>query len=578
MRWMNRIWRWGPLSIAVVALGGGLIAGKQWAETRALSTVLGAGAEASAMKVHWSKLTGCVENVAIPLAHSNDRDCNSARLTADRLWFTYDLPSLLRKRLLLPRVIIEDALIETRPWASSRPPSDNSAFGSGGDASNAAVTWLADLRKRIESLEQDQFISGTQVAVDTAMLAEQWQADFAGVRDRAHKVLHEARDIQQQLAALNNVLRHEKQVISSRDRLEVLRATLMGMKIDLSRNDRTLRDQQSRVREALLIEKTALHEQGLAFRAPEAHDVALCAVEQWMLACLHEPTRTSRLLADIINKPYLQTRALRGANIRYSDQQAAEFEVLSAKISGDIMLGERSTPFTASGNFRLMPVATATQSSASQEESHWQMLVGSPTVTLSLDGHRSQTRSGMVEMSFRSNAPGQLQAKCELGNDVMQGSGQLQLRQWLSETSERDDIASRSKPDPLMEELLHESLSRPELKKVPEVIQFQFSGSADKPRLELSDNATRWLSDELTRLASERVAQRYDAASERLETRIHRDLEDLTRQIAHSRNETVAQINLLLDELRTVQANVLNNLQQRGGAHFARRVSDGLVN
>ena len=576
MRWTKNIWRWSSLGLAVTAIGGGLMFGKHYAEKHALTAVMGPGAHASAIKLHWPHRAGCAENVVIPLAGPDDPGFSTVELSAGRLWFSYDLPALLRKHLVLPRVVIEDALIQARTIPEVQSASRGSASATS-DEVRAAAKWLTELRGRMALLEQEKFVSGTQVAVDTAMLSEQWRTEFSSMHDRAQRILSEARDIQQQLAALDNVLRHEGRVIASRDRLEVLKAALTGMKSELSRSDRTLRDQQSRIREALLVEKNSMLRQGVAYRSPAAGDVAEDAVKLWLANCLAEPAQVSRLLADMIHKPYAARPSHRGADIRYPTRPTPDLSVVSAKLSGNILLDDNTMPFSATCSFRRMPVDQGRESTDADDavdDARWQVSVGSSLACMSLEGFSLDARAGRSKIEMHSTAPGQIQAECEMSPSTMRGTGELQLRQWLSQASGVDELKTVLAQQPLLLELIAQSLVSPE--NVPEVVQFGFSGSINDPELEIDDDASRWLADELTRLASERVAQHYDAAAQKLDATIHRDLDAMTRSVAIGRDQALQYLNQLIDELRVVQISILDNLQQRSGAHFARQPENGV--
>ena len=575
MRWRVRVRRWGALGFTVTALASGLWFAKHWAESRVLATVLGPQAQASAIKVHWLHTAACAENVSIPFAPLHNSKDSAFELNAERLWFTYDFPALLRKRLVIPRVIIEDALIEPSSLEHNRGmPLVSAGSSERSSVSTSSSAWLAKLRGQIESLEQTGFVNGTQVAVDADMLTEQWRAEFADARDRAQRILREARDIQQQIAELDNVLRHEGQVLISRDRLEALRLTLVAMKGDLTKSDRKLRDQQSRLREALLIEKTALCDRGADFRASDGSEPARAVVEHWLATCFRQPAQLNRILVEMLNTPNQAEVIRRGADIRFTEQPKADLSVLSTKMSGMIELGKDRLPFEAIGGFS---TNASTSARASQlEEAHWQMSVGGLADCVCVDAHTLDARAGGVHVSVHSTAPGQISAECNLDHQVMRGSGQFQLRQWITQTSCSQDIcghiARQTEGHQMMTELIDQAIS--DLDAVPEVIHFRISGSVAAPHIEPDERATTWLSNELTRLASERVGHCYAAAAEKLDQRINRDVEVLNHYVATARSEAVQYISRMLDELRIVQANVLNDVQQRADVNFARRIQN----
>ncbi len=94
-------------------MAGGAYAGKRYAEQHMLATVLGSGVHADSVQWHWRQAAGCAEHVEIPLPHATDAHDQPLQLYAPKLWFVYDQAALLRKRFILPRVVMEDVVIST---------------------------------------------------------------------------------------------------------------------------------------------------------------------------------------------------------------------------------------------------------------------------------------------------------------------------------------------------------------------------------------------------------------------------------------------------------------------------------
>lgn len=577
MKWMRTLWRWSSLGLSVAALGGIALAGKHWAELHALEAVMGQGAHSAPLTIHWGYSAGCAENVSIPLAAPGDSPTGS-RLSARRMWFTYELPALLRKRVVLPRVVFEEAHIVAESLPSALRSVSAADQASGHDP---RLDWIEELHRRTATLESDQFVSGTQVAVDTAMLSEQWQANFVDVHSRAQRIVTEAKDIQQELVAMDNPLRQEAKVIASRERLEVLKAELAGLKSSLLKTDKTLREQHSRIREALLTEKRALHETGSSYRSEPASELAETTIHRWLAACLNEPVQYSVLLGELICSPFRHAEGARGSDIRHLGPQTAQFAAGSAKIAGDISFGGSGAPslhrapFTASGSFQVLPCAKVRADGTRIEPAHWQMAVGRAMNCISLEGKSRNAREGVAEIQLESSAPGQIEAACRVSRRDVAGTAQVQLREWLAahvETTATDQTAS---DDPLVRELLEAALGQ--LEPAPEEINFRFALQAGATRLTLEDKDTRWLAEQLAEAASAHVAKKYEAAIEKLDAHILAELDAMNRAVAISYNEETQHLQQLLQELKLLQADVMNNLAQRAGSEFARKLGGETV-
>lgn len=577
MKWMRTLWRWSSLGISVAAVGGLAVAGKHWAEQHALEAVLGHGARTDALTVHWSYSAGCAENVCIPLSAAGDAQTKS-QLSARRLWFTYDLPALMRKRVVLPRVIIEDAHIVA---AAMQPSTQSGSPASEASAEAQPLAWLEKLHSQLAALEEDKFISGTQVAIDTAMLSEQWQANFADVHQRAQRILTEAKDIQQELTAIDNPLRHEARVIASRGRLEELRTELAGLKNSLLKTDKILREQQSRIREALLTEKRALQEAGSAFQSPPASDFAAFTVNGWLAACMTEPAQYSILLGNLMCAPFRPSESLRGTNIRHADPMTADFAARSAKIAGDISLAGLSpmpthrAPFTASGSFEVLSPAGTAGDANSGASARWQMVVGRSLNCISLEGEARNPRDGVAAIELESNAPGQLEANCEVAKSDVVGTAQVRLRQWLADRSHATAINPMLVDDPLASELLEAALA--DLNQAPQEVQFRFASQGGVARAILGKEDAHWLANALARVAAAHVAEKYEAAVEKLDAHVVSELEAMNRSVAVSYNAESQNLQQLLQELKVLQADVMNNLAQRAGSEFARKSAGDVV-
>lgn len=575
MKWLGTFWRWSSLGISVAALAAVGVAGKQWAERHALEAVLGSGARTDALTMHWSYSAGCAENVRFPLSAAEEEQ-GSSQLTARRMWFTFDLPALLRKRLILPRVIIEDAHLVA---ASSQAGSHADAVPTDAKLDAAPLAWLHDLHSQTASIDQERFVSGTQVAIDTAMLAQQWQANFGDVHSRAGRIMAEAKDIQQELAEMDNPLRHEARVVASRGRLEELKAELAGLKNSLLKTDKVLREQQSRIREGLLIEKRALQDAGEKFQAPPAAALAELTIHNWLAACIDEPTQYSVLLSQLICSPFRHSQSVRGSDIRHVDPLTAQFAARSAKIAGDISLvGPDSlpihrAPFTASGSFQV--VAGAEGSPSGGPNARWQMSVGRSLNCICLEGKARNAAAGIAEISLESTAAGQIEAKCEVADSDVEGKAEVRLREWLGKRSHIAALNRALSDDRFVRELLDSALT--DIDQVPEAIDFRFTRHSGAAQVEFEPHTADWLADELAKAASAHVAKKYDAAIDKLEAHVLSELEAINRAVAVSYNAETQHLQQLLQELKVLQAEVMNHLAQRAGSEFARKSAGDVV-
>lgn len=577
MKWIETFWRWSSLGISVAALAAVGVAGKQWAEQHALEAVLGSGARTDALTMHWAYSAGCAENVRFPLSADKELQ-GSSQLTARRMWFSFDLPALLRKRLILPRVIIEDAhLIAARSQAGSHAD----AVPTDAKLDAAPLAWLHDLHSQTASIDQERFVSGTQVAIDTAMLAQQWQANFGDVHSRAGRIIAEAKDIQQELAEMDNPLRHEARVVASRGRLEELKAELAGLKNSLLKTDKVLREQQSRIREGLLIEKRALQDAAEKFQAPPAAALAELTIHNWLAACIDEPTQYSIVLSQLMCSPFRHSQSVRGSDVRHVDSLTAQFAARSAKIAGDIsLLGPESlpihhAPFTASGSFQMVASSGAEGSEDGGTKARWQMSVGRSLNCICLEGEARKAAAGVAEISLESTAAGQIEAECEVADSDVEGKAEVRLREWLGERSHVAALNRTLSDDRLVRELLDSALT--DLDQVPEAIDFRFTRRSGAAQVEFDQHTADWLADELAKAASAHVAKKYDAAIEKLEAHVLSELEAINRAVAVSYNAETQHLQQLLQELKVLQADVMNHLAQRAGSEFARKSAGDVV-
>lgn len=578
MRWLRGVRGWGSLAAAVTAMVACSIAGKQYVERHLLSAVLGNGSEARQFQFHWLRAAGCAEDVDIPLTQASVSNAMPLQLHAEQLWFVYDQSALLRKRLVLPRVVIDDAVISaSSSGALPRPPIDYE-----GDDSSVTVPskpwcaqpWCDELLSLVSNLSSEKFVRGRQVSIDTDMLAERMQAHFANVHGQAERLLSEARDIQQQLAALDNLLRHERQVIASRERLEHLKGSLVTLKSHLARVDRMLNEEQARVRSAMLTEKQALQVSGQQFKLPSASKLAHSTLQAMLMHCLREPAQYSLVLTNLMNKPFAAQQPSRGSNLRHIDSSLSVFEVSSARLTGTLDMGGNVLPFTAAGSFRILPGPRAIATNQTSEGARWQMSIGEGTKKIALEAHSRHATQGSAYVVVRASAPGRIQAKCDVVASSINGSGTAEFRPWLSQ-GEHDQSVNALTSSDTIRELIVQALSAAE--RAPEVVEFKFDELATEPNVKVDDEAVDWLAQALDDSSSHTVAQHYENAASKLELHVQQRLETISRNVALSRNEAEQHLNQQLDELRKLQVNVINNLQQRTGTDFARQPSSEIL-
>ncbi|MCC6507511.1 MAG: hypothetical protein IT423_00280 [Pirellulaceae bacterium] len=639
MKWLRGVGGWCALGVAVTAIGGGAVLCKQYAEQHLLASVLGPGTRAESFRLHWSQAAGCAEEVEIPLTYATDVNQQPLQLFASKLWFAYDQSALLRKRFVLPRVIIEDATISAdynqfdqenivdvdfaldvsegeagaplweavdsapqsptglglanAPESGNNKPAQESLPGKG--TASPAQKWFDDLQQLCSSLLSERYASGRQVAVDADMVSERMQGHFQSLREHPQRTVNEARDIQQQISAMDNVLRHEVHVIASRERLEELRLKLISMKSDLSRVDRLLSEEQSRVRSALLVEKEALQLQSTTYAAPPADQVAKFVIERGLGQQLSDPARYVVLLSDLILKPFECLQSQRGQPIRHVQPDAPQFAAESTKISGQVEIEGRAWPFTASGSFQILPESMINDSAEMTQEasidgistdvlpnhvsanrlstSQWRMSIDRGTAKLDLDGQSIDHESGRARVSLKSHASEELAIECEVQAQHVSATGHLDLRQWLAQSKVVEHMTRALVPDASGKEpwieLIDQALKTTD--DTPEQLMFEVSQLTDQPTWTVGQEVVQWLDRRLTSQASQHVAKHYVQASEQLEVVVQRKLGDQTRMVALLRNDAEQHLGQHLEELRKLQAAVNTHIQQRVGTHFARQ-------
>ncbi len=632
MRWARSLGSWCSLGVTIAAVVAGASYGKRYVERQLIASTLGGDATRSKLQVHWSRSAGCIEDIHVPLPYSYDLHNGALSLHADKLWFVFDQSELLRKRLVLPKVVIEDAVIAT-DFASDastenlevefelepsfdlgESTSPTSEAQPTAHAASAKDEWIRNVEAFWAELSSEKFVTGRQVSVDAGMLSEHMRAHFENLHQQAIRILNEARDIQQYLASLDNILRHEQQVIASRERLEQLRAGLVGLKTEVTRADRALADEQARIRSALLVEKEELKRRSETHEETSARSIASAAIEHALKSSLEKPIQYATLLSSMMSRPLANSHHGRGQDLRGHLSSMPELAIGSVKISGAIESSGRPIPFTASGDVKVMPVdpdgIDLASYQAMGDKAQWQMSIGDSDrlVELKATGNnlsREHRKGFQSTFDIRSQDCGQLQmqgAMSWLNNDGreetlqpispsshveptsaassnalhMQAHGSLNFREWVSDQNVRRVMMQNPSLDDVAKDCLAQALAREDAE-TPETLRFLGESLSSEPELELSSEAVDWLGNKVTELATARSRQLYLNAADRLATHIDQKMLELQRDVVMMRNSADTFLNQQMDELRRLQSAINLNLQQRAGTHFARQPSNEVI-
>ena len=626
---------WCGLGLAVVAVAGGAYAAKRYAEQHMLAAVLGSGVHADAVQWHWRQSTGCAENVEIPLTYAKDGRDQSLQLYAPKLWFVVDQAAMLRKRFILPRMVIEDAIISSNCESMIAGEVVDIDFGTGvelpgveipsvempgaempnggrsgvtevdvaqidvgragvnsGDAPIATQTrtsgrplpWLDQLQGNCEGVLSDKAVNGRQVSIDADMLSERMQAYFAESRAQAQRLLSEARDNQQQLVNMDNVLR-QPQLMDVGRRLEQINDQLIKLKIDIGHTGKVLDEEQSRVKSALLVERKQLNQLADEYRAATGREVAVEILTQLLRDQLNQPRRAVVLMADIMRRPMERQGTTRGQQMRLADSSQPELAANSVSISGKMEIEGRAWPFTSQGKFAVMPAdavrpadsASAQDSSSSgasapRGSSQWQMSIQTERQNWQLAGElagRDEVCTILLtdkDMTLRVN--------CQVDKTHVSGVGQMALRDFMSDAERVSKLiksmAADYRAEPMLARLMNEAMSIDE--HTPERVEFTAAELGQSSDCVVSGDAIDWLGGRLSQAATGCMANCYRQAAVQLESVIARKLVDQKNMAATLRKDSEQFIAAQQDELRRIQATVNSLIEQRQTSyHFARQ-------
>ncbi len=589
------------------SFGGGAYLGKGYAERHMLAAVLGSGVEAESVQWHWRQAAGCAEDVEIKLSHATDIHDQALQVYAPKLWFVYDQAALLRKRFILPRVVMDDVLISTGNDAlvsqavvdidfgadvdlgdlvelpsdttsdttinSSSPVTDLAADSSLSEAKTTggslmlSLPWLVQVQQLCENLTNERTISGQQVAVDADLLNERMQAYFGDYRTQAQRCLTEARDIQQQLAGMDNVLR-PPQLTEVVRHLSKLEDQLVRLKRELNQADKRLEEEQKPIRASLLEEKKALIKQADLYRAPAAAEAAAFLLTQLLAQQLSEPTRAAVILADIMRKPMERPMPTRGEELRHSMTSQPALAARSASMRGKLELGSQTWPFQAQGSFEVVQpmLNSAGGQPPAESTARWQLTIQSKPAAWQLAG---QLTPGAEACSVKITTPDNIAVSldCQVSNAQVSGHGQLDFPAMLR------SMATGPSEVGMNSQLASSALSVDE--QTPQVLRFQSAELKQMANCELDSQSTNWLASRLESSATECVAQSYLQAATQLDSLVVNRLSQQKSTVALLRKDTEQFLSAQHDELRLILAGVTRMIEQQQTSYqFARQPGD----
>ena len=630
MRRKRSLGGWCGLGLAVAAVAGGAYAGKRYAEQNMLAAMLGSGVRAESVQWHWRQAAGCAEQVEIPLANAKDANDQTLQLYAPKLWFVYDQAALLRKRFILPRVVIEDAVISTSTdrllsgemvdidfgadaqldglveLPSGSTSSEAPALGEGkGSPSNAqssmlytskatglAMPWLDQLQSLCESLLSDQSIQGRQVAVDADMLSERIQDYLGDRRTQAQRLVAEARDVQQQLVNMDNVLR-QPQLNEVARRLEQIKDQLVKLKKDIQSSGKLLDDQQSRLMSSLLTEKKQLLLSADQYQAPLGNEMAQAVLAQIVKDRLAQPARAVIVLADLMRKPLDASSMERGQAMRRLDPQQPEFAAQLARISGKLEIDGSTWPFEAQGKFEVSkatghmetgaavePMQESAAKSTNSGSAQWRMSIEAQPHSWQLEGDCSRV-DGPCSITLTEKDAQSLSLTCMVDRTGVSGHGQLgwqclvgNVDASAGQTGEQlgAAMAASYRSEALLRKLLSEALVVDE--QIPKMLEFEVKQLPSLSDCRLSEATIAWLGMRLQMSATACLADVYRQTARQLDSAIATKISDQKGMTATLRNDAEQYISAQQDELRRIQATVNSLMEQQQPNYFARQPGD----
>ncbi len=610
---------WCGLGLAVAALAGGAYAGKGYAEQHMLAAVLGSGVRAESVQWHWRQSAGCAERVEIPLNNIRDAQDQALQLYAPKLWFVYDQAAMLRKRLVLPRIVMEDVIIATsadRLMAEQivdirsdtgielenlvELPSDGIAPGDAAEPNvtdvnladpsalpsvagrpsafvcqptGLALPWLDQLQALCETVQSERALAGRQVSVDADMLNERIQAHFEDSRQHAQRLIAEARDLQQQLVNMDNVLR-QRELTEITGRLENIKRQLINLKVEVGNSGKLLDDEQSRLRAALRVEKMQLLQQADNYKAPSGRDVADVILAHLVGEQLAQPSRAIVLMSDLMRKPFDMRGLSRGQQLRYLDHEP-EFAARSARISGKLDMDGKLWPFMAEGKFEVLSGTPAAESEVRRiaGSSQWHMSIDAQSASWKLEGD-CPAADGPCVVTLTSAESDGLRVRCQVDAAQISGSGRLGLRRALALAQTRqsliDGFAGNYRAQQLLKRLIVDAVVVDD--QTPEEVEFELAALNQSAGCHLDDASVAWLAMRLQTVATACAGEVYRQAAEQLDGLIAGKLTDQKGMMATLRRDAEQYVEAQQEELRRIQATANSLIEQRQtNYYFARQ-------
>lgn len=566
MKSKSRLRRLIEIVAVAGALGAVTVPLVREGQRRSVRSLLGPNSDVAAVNLYPRSSSGRLDSVRMAVPIAGEPTAAPIRVSVSKLWFTYDLPSMLRRQFVFPKVVLEGVELHVPSL-----PEAQSAFES-------IPAWFTELENSLADLQKPEQLEQTASLREISAVDKRWREAFEEINKRSTAIQNNTKALQQELRAQDNRLRSDTLLQDALIKLDTWNKQLDEMSLEIKHSDALLQLDRRRIREALLTDQETLATRGSSFVTPSAEQpaellVRRCITEMW------EEHRSHLLhAAAMLHRPDFVDDGKRGEEIDHTGSDAPRLAVFEAKLSGTSRTFQTSRPFTALARYHVGAdrVANSEQDSVASNDiaglarrAQYRLEVGKSDNAITIQSELRQGRDGteMIRMELRE--PDACDAVLEQFDDRITGTLDVHLRSRLDRVRESllQAIESES-ADGTASELYREALA--DNSAIPENIEVRVTGTIAEPNFEMNEKNFGWLQSRLHDSASAKMRSGYADAGEAVEQAYERRVFEINNAVAVRRNDSVQLLERIRSELLRLRADTGRELSSKSDLNVVR--------
>ncbi len=554
---------WCALLIAVMLVGGLLFEPVQkFAKWSAIEYA--SGGSMSAANVHFHRQQEVLE--LDDLHTSQTDDASQVHLTAERALVKLDMPTLLDKRLLSPRVKLQGVRIELASLPINQP------------ASTATVSWQQKLDEVLTAFRWDSLREDCEALLKSDNVLNEFDERMRSWLLRSQQIMFHGDQLSRTIQGYSNPLRHQNDIRNQLAQLEQLRSEQEVIQKQFNGINAILAGQvksiQSLSDSDVQSFRLKCERKAMSLRTLTAEQTVI----EWAKELIVKQVRLGHSVALLLpsesrTNPY-------NVDVRPSSTRTAAISISGIEADGILTDSLNSIPFTAAGEYSTVQRAdymldrqTAWEFDLNSRavDTHLALASGEGNSKWRLKSTSSESiaDTGSAPMLSTDGNPNtdftltMLEMDASLSGREITGKARMNIGRYSAFIK----LPCKCNADLSIE---NQSLSKIAGASPENWIEFNVVGSITDPSISLAGSLPAEFTNELTKGIQQRLeAERIDTEA-KLKTALDAKIEALTKQVELAAKDGLQAIGKQRETLTAMYQELEQSLQSREGFEYAR--------